>query len=648
MFYFAWVDKSETTFGPEHEREDENVFSFNLTHAEGDFAALSIEIVNPRMGLLGPTRKQWAWLSYRTKQGEVVPLFFGRLLGVPQDIQANIVALMLVARPQDYEEQKAALADAMRVLPYFDPVFLGEEAQTDPDAVLEGYSKLWHIDRVTHELTASEFVAPASAAPLIFGDGNGVYRESVSVSHGQSPARKVVLTAKAAWTQSAAGSFDITHELLTAFKQVTPPGVATISGMEAVTEGMINVVCGEDLLEKWPVKGDAIGSGWSFGETHMWVVGGYPLPPTIVDAKTLTNVANRTYIESAAGNAMRTMFERTPGISVQVVAFDDRSTAVRNPVNNGQYTRIGSFDILWVPVYRMAATMEVAYGAARERSEALTLSMSADVQPLLSDPSDEETIVLDVGAANVDVPINGVVPLASLRSNRYFDTDRGRASMEHLMLRARAALIARARAVDITFSFPFEEGLHLSCRDVIELRDDRLPEGRARGKVKQYALTADGNSGVLTASVMIGCAVGKNGTPETAEGEPTYVEEGYADEGYQVYLGSEFLSSSGDFSWSDYALYPIEDDGVDLGALDNAYGLKSISVIGGLQKEVEEVQNPTGGPFSTGVEVMDRVSGATTTLRIEMLPLAGGPFDTVLQVQTNSLCIPRGVNLEAD
>ena len=64
MFHFAWVDASEAAFGPEHLIEDEKVLSIAIEHSEGDFPSLSIVIRNPRIGLLAPARKTWAWLSH--------------------------------------------------------------------------------------------------------------------------------------------------------------------------------------------------------------------------------------------------------------------------------------------------------------------------------------------------------------------------------------------------------------------------------------------------------------------------------------------------------------------------------------------------------------------------------------------------------
>jgi hypothetical protein len=59
---FAWADPTETTFvEATHAREDEDVFAFELSPGEGDFAQLSVTLRNPRAGFLRPDRKQWAW-----------------------------------------------------------------------------------------------------------------------------------------------------------------------------------------------------------------------------------------------------------------------------------------------------------------------------------------------------------------------------------------------------------------------------------------------------------------------------------------------------------------------------------------------------------------------------------------------------------
>src|SRR4030095_7045384 len=142
-FYFAWATSSESTFGPEHVIEDEKMFGFTLEHAEGEVATLTLEVRNPMVGLLSPGRKTWAWLSFDDgSTAGPVPLFFGRLISIPDDLFGQVVTLKFTAMPVDFIEQKRALAPSLQVRPFYDPVFLDAARRLDPDAVLEGYSAL--------------------------------------------------------------------------------------------------------------------------------------------------------------------------------------------------------------------------------------------------------------------------------------------------------------------------------------------------------------------------------------------------------------------------------------------------------------------------------------------------------------------------
>ena len=126
--YFAWIDASETTFGPEHMRWDEAVFSFNLSQEEGDPASLTAQVRRPRnvdgdpIGLLGPGRKIWCWFALDC--GPALIKFRGRLVGIPTSIFEELVTLEFVARPFDVVAQKEALADTLRVLPFYDEAVL--------------------------------------------------------------------------------------------------------------------------------------------------------------------------------------------------------------------------------------------------------------------------------------------------------------------------------------------------------------------------------------------------------------------------------------------------------------------------------------------------------------------------------------------
>src|SRR5215475_11565167 len=103
--YFAWINVTETTFGSEHLRWDENIFSFKLSQEEGNPAALTLTVRNPRVGLLGPGRKIWCWFALDCDGTNLIK-FRGRLVGIPTDVFQELVTLDFVAKPIDLVAQK--------------------------------------------------------------------------------------------------------------------------------------------------------------------------------------------------------------------------------------------------------------------------------------------------------------------------------------------------------------------------------------------------------------------------------------------------------------------------------------------------------------------------------------------------------------
>ena len=277
MIYFAWVGPTDTTFSAAFEREDEQVFSFAVDHAEGDFASLTIEIMNPRVGLLGVARSRWCWLSHDDGT-TVTPLFFGRLVGVPERVSEEIVTLTFVARPQNYTAAKEAVASGLRVLPWFDPVWIGADRRSDPDVALEARTALYHIDRTSLAVTVSDIVAGEDGTVNI---GGGFYRDSLDMRYTQIPARTVRVAAEMTWTHEASGSIDISRQISEAF---------ATAGTELTNR--ISTFTGEGLLRDWPRTGNNIGAGWRVGTVQLPRVDGVNVQPRGVIANT---VENRVY-----------------------------------------------------------------------------------------------------------------------------------------------------------------------------------------------------------------------------------------------------------------------------------------------------------------------------------------------------------------
>jgi hypothetical protein len=236
-FHFAWVDASQTSFSSAFTREDEQVLSFELAQEEGDFASLRLEVRNPRVGLLSINRKRWGWLSV-SEGATLTPLFFGRLIGLPEEMNEDVVTLSFIAKPLNYQVAKATVADTMRQSQYFDPLFIEHERRLEPDTVLEARPMVWHIDRVTHAVTASH-VLTGEDGTLAFGDD--AFADSVRCGYSGAPQRKVVIEAQVRWTQYGYGTVPLSFA-----------GIRTYTG--------------DGLLSAWPKKGQRIGGGWTVAQ----------------------------------------------------------------------------------------------------------------------------------------------------------------------------------------------------------------------------------------------------------------------------------------------------------------------------------------------------------------------------------------------
>src|SRR5690606_37846345 len=101
---------------------------------------------------------------------------------------------------------------------------------------------LWHVDRVTHEVTISDILTGEDGT-IAFGPGDVAY-SSLSVTYGSPPVRRVHVEAEVSWDQAAFGSIDITRQLTDAFRAAGTPGM-----------GLISSLTGQGLADDWPAAG---------------------------------------------------------------------------------------------------------------------------------------------------------------------------------------------------------------------------------------------------------------------------------------------------------------------------------------------------------------------------------------------------------
>jgi hypothetical protein len=533
-FFYAYVDNGSVPFNAStHAQKDERVYLAEFMHNEGEFATLRLLVKNPKVGLLNPGRKQWVWFSYSLNGAPAVPLFLGRLEGLPSDLHAETISLVYKAAPADFEEQKLILAETLKVYPFYDPIWFNPEQRSNPENVLQARSARWHIDPVTHDISISDFVVGEDGTVNI--DVDEQYYPSLRFGYSGVPLTHFVVEATVDWSQTARGAIDLKRQLQLAFKAA------------GSKDGLITSFTGQGLEATWPMTGDRIGGGWAFGLSYAGEPKGASTKPPEDEQQPESRYTRQRYQE---GNQygiylVPNQSENEDGIVVDIINAPEE-----NP------SQLEVFFSLWKfnPPY-----FDVAYDVTRARKEIMRFSVVADIQPIIVGADKSEQFA--ISSSNVAEDIDGSgLPLTSHFARRYFDTDRGKHSLEWLIALARARILYTARAVRISCDVPFSKFLEMSCRKNALIIDDRMPGGQAGGKIIGYGFSI--SRGELRCSVDVAGTIGKgNELPDPSSGIPVYVQEDYVD-GYQRYTGLEIVAIDDAITYPDYEGV-IDDDGVN-------------------------------------------------------------------------------------
>jgi hypothetical protein len=632
--FFAWVDPEETTFGPEHMRCDEQIVRFNRELAENSFGKVMIDIRNPREGPLAPGRKVWAWLAWDSGAG-VKELLFGQLVAVPTNLLNEVITFVLIARPRDWVDQRDALADSLRILPYYDEIFVDAAYQDDPDVVLDGYSAVYHAHHTTHVVTISDFLV--GEAGLITFDESKVVRPSVNISVDRAPLRAVTVNGEIPWTQqsSAVINFGTKH-----FSSYT----------------------GESLLSGWPKTGDSLAGGY------------YVISASAIDDTGLGSIEpiswNVTYTnrqEKHRDGDLMSFNETFSGPSNYgpkggTTLSEYSEGVVGDPATGTPASFSFHRTALAVPRWGVTTTLVLGVDANRDRKENVSLTVTSDLQAVLQDPDDESTVeTIDLPAVDVakECDTSGAVIEDTSRSE-YISTDRGLQSIEYMIMRARAKLILGSRVVKVKWDCSFADAVDVTTRHNARIFDPRLPGGEAVGKVISTSLRRDGGSGEFRGTIEIACAVGHGNAITTSAGTPDYVDADALDPGIQTYTGQVVAAASGDVGFSP----PILTHGGG-----GMFDLSTLVVRAQEMTAPGEVTTPTStlssfpplaftnsGFFAEFLlkqheaavrNMAENLSRTQTWFELELKNLAGPGIEADWSVDIGPLVIPRQIDLEA-
>lgn len=629
MVYFAWIDASETTFTSGHMRWDEQVFSFSLKQDEGDPASLTAVVRRPKnvdgdaIGLLGPGRKIWAWFALDTGAGLIK--FRGRLVGIPTSIFEELVTLEFVARPIDYVAQKAAVANSLRVLPYYDEAVIEPSRRTDPDVVLEGYTAIFHYNPETHVVSVSDEISGEDGLVQFDGasDTGKVLYDGLALTLTSGPLSRVDVAAEFTWTQQARGSVDLTDYLTSNWPDAVGGVISSFSLAAA----------------DWPKNGATLGDGWVVADASAIDLNAYTIG-TSTRGSTLkvewpdggvtntTALETKSYLSGAPSVVVGTVGAiEPPRDEINVTYSVDGDGSLYASSSSRNY----SYSTAVMPILAIRPTLIAGYDAQRPFTEKVTFSLFADVQPILTDPEDGEALIID-DVRSVDLS----EIIGDPRRRSYIATERGNRSLEHLILLARAHLMKRARVIEISFVPKLSRMVEISLRKNAFLVEPRV--GEALGKVIGYSIALDGSDGRINCEVRIGCVIGRGGTAVTSPGTPSYATVDYVGADYQQFLGKTVLVSGLVDSSVGYQPpnFVPNDDGIDF-----LSALRPEDVIerGLIVEYGPDPDQPTNGTFEPLRQFDVRASFKLKNMT--------GSFSSDYQLAVTNLQIPTGYDLEA-
>lgn len=618
---FAWVNAPVTFDSVTHFREDAKVLSFQRVLVEDAEPSAFVKIKNPGIGLLAATWNKWAWVSYKKENGTVVPLILARRVGVPNDLQAETIVLLLTSSPPDLQAQKEALATTLKVLPNWDRAFIKPEDRDDPDTALEGRTIFWHINHLTLSVSTSDWTV-GEAGTIVVDSSLRVPYNSVRVSPAKVPPHKIVLDMWGYWSQKATGRVDVTQKILQA------AGAAGSRGNAFTLE----TYTGQGLYEDWPEPDANIGGDWRVGKSSLTYVSQQAKAVQVERLLAPTEEAPEQEFDPDTGNPI--------------------IPAPEDPALEQETEQILTITMVTDPVevtffkWRMKPLFEGLYETDRKRVEHLQIKIVSAIQAVKSNPTEETTLRLSMACQDLaeKVDSGSTRPIGDVRNRQYFNSARGLQSVNFGVRCAVAKLIWGARCVDIEFQVPYEDAIDISTRHSINfINDPRIPGG-ATGKVVSAVLTTDPTAKDHSGRIRVSCLVGDGLAALTpAVGTADYIDDDYIEVDHFTRVGKQQTTAQSIVIPDISGVLPT-DDGIDFFNMNIRSVTQEVNYLNGVVAQ-ETIMDSQVWPDAPAV--IEAVRNAYTEIQYIFKPLNTGPHQTEYDLGVVRLPVAQQINLGA-
>lgn len=541
-WYVALVEGG-TPFDPAaHRRRDLPVKRVSLSGTEeGEVDRLGLVCIRRTDApILEPGAPRWVHLSRELADGSLKHMGYGYVIPTPQREDDEFETYEFNLSPMDWADRKLAAAVQMKILPFFDDTTVAPDARFDVTEILDGYSSVPHCHRSTHAVSFAEITGAGAQiieAPAPWMPGPQVKVIGV-------PIAGVDIDATAEWTQSRDGDFDATEMVEQAFDRKR-----------------LSTLTPEEFERAWfkpnsDVNGD---SGWKVLEATL--VRRFDLP--VVDFPVLagpfrgpSSTYNFVQDQQLTNPIAKEMsFERAwyrTSLKLGWTIRQKRIERIFASVNNGgQMWAGGERKTLSIRLEDVSRDDITPYWRPGGKYKAGQLWKVGDtVYSCLADHQATFSFAQDVLGTG---PQGGIVqrwaeaigdqsPLGNRAASTYWISTRGEATLQNLLLKARAMIVHSQRCVEIKFR-------HLLTDELLDLTTAhrcrlRAPADMLRGapagdgvvvaKVYDYEIVSDQDDEyvevTLRASIGSGDVwTGGNGlVTQTGEGWDRILYEGYA------------------------------------------------------------------------------------------------------------------------
>ncbi|WP_032112223.1 hypothetical protein [Candidatus Paracaedibacter symbiosus] len=244
-FFLNWIDVNSLPTGEEITKTDLDILDLVITQREGEIALCQLTVP-----LTSPLKQNSQAILFVEVEGKRTPLFKGKLMDLPLQINDWQQVIEFYAIPYDAKEKLAQLRDEIQQSGNWDELFIEESSRQDPVEALEATPSLFCWDPVSHAVELSDLFQGRRIRKY---DETQILKDTLSIKIAGLPKPYIKVSVVAEWIQEVRGELNLFPLIEKHFNG-----------------GRINTLTAKGLISSWPRTGQILGrSGYAVVESRL-------------------------------------------------------------------------------------------------------------------------------------------------------------------------------------------------------------------------------------------------------------------------------------------------------------------------------------------------------------------------------------------